>query len=86
MKENCYGVPEQWLFDLFFCRYLEKLKIVSPIPPTAIQALNRRTIMFNRLLFSQDSFFTTINFNIFCGPDGKLMDIYRCYNNQDDIG
>ena len=58
--------------------------IVSPIPPTAIQALNRRSVIFNRLLFSQDKFFTTLNFNLFCGPDGKLMNIYRCYNNQDD--
>ena len=58
--------------------------IVSPIPPTAIEVLNRRAIMFNNLLFSHRSFFTTLNLNIFCGSDGKLMDIYRCYNNRQD--
>ena len=58
--------------------------IISPIPPTAIPALNKRSIIFNKLLFSRDYFFTTMNFNMFCGPDGKLMDIYRCYNNKDD--
>ena len=58
--------------------------IVSPIPPTAIQALNRRAIIFNRLLFSQKPFFSTLDFNMFCGSDDKLMTIYRCYNNKED--
>ena len=58
--------------------------IVSPIPPSAILALNRRAIIFNRLLFSQKNFFTTLDFNMFCGNDGKLMSIYGCYNNQED--
>ena len=58
--------------------------IVSPIPPTAIQALNRRAIIFNRLLFSQKPFFSTLDFNMFCGSDDKLMTIYKCYNNKED--
>ena len=58
--------------------------IVSPIPPTAIPALNHRAIMFNKLLFSQRNWFTTLNLNMFCGNDGKLMKIYRCYNNEHD--
>ena len=56
--------------------------VVSPIPPTAIDVLNRRAIMFNKLLFSHKTFFTTLNLNIFCGSNGRLMDIYRCYNNR----
>ena len=58
--------------------------IVSPITPSAILALNRRAIIFNRLLFSQKNFFKTLNFNMFCGSDCKLMSIYRSYNNQED--
>ena len=58
--------------------------VVSPIPPTAILALNKRAIAFNKLLLSQKRFFSTMDFNMFCGPDGKLMDIYRCYNNVGD--
>ena len=58
--------------------------IVSPIPPTAISALNHRAITFNKLLFSQRNWFTTLDFNMFCGSDGNLMKIYRCYNNQRD--
>ena len=58
--------------------------IVSPIPPTAIPALNHRAILFNKLLFSQRNWFTTLDFNLFCGSDGNLMKIYRCYSNQRD--
>ena len=58
--------------------------IVSPIPPTAIPALNYRAIRFNRLLFSTRTWFTTLDFNMFCGSDGNLMKIYRCYNNERD--
>ena len=58
--------------------------IVSPIPPTAIPALNHRAITLNKLLFSQRNWFTTLDFNMFCGSDGNLMKIYRCYNNQRD--
>ena len=58
--------------------------IVSPIPPTAIPALNKRAIIFNRLLFSQQRFFITMDFNMFCGSDGNLMNIYRCYMNRDN--
>ena len=25
-----------------------------------------------------------MDFNIFCGSDGNLMNIYRCYMNRDD--
>ena len=58
--------------------------VVSPIPPTAVLALNSRTIVFNRLLLSQRRFFSTMDFNMFCGNDGKLMYIYRCYMNRED--
>ena len=58
--------------------------IVLPIPPTAIQALNKRAIIFNRLLFSQKPFFSTLDFNMFCGSDDKLMTIYKCYKNMED--
>ena len=63
--------------------------IVSPILPTAIlptaiTALNRRALMFNKLLFSKPNWFITLDFNLFCGSDGNLMSIYRCYNNQHD--
>ena len=58
--------------------------IVSPIPPTAIPALNKCAIIFNRLLFSQQRFFITMYFNMFCGSDRNLMNIYRCYMNRDD--
>ena len=58
--------------------------IVSPILPTAIAALNRRALMFNKLLFSKPNWFITLYFNLFCGSDGNLMSISRCYNNQHD--
>ena len=58
--------------------------IVSPILSTAIAALNRRGLMFNKLLFSKPNWFITLDFNLFCGSDGNLMSIYRCYNNQHD--
>ena len=58
--------------------------VVSPIPPIAILVLNKRAIAFNKLLLSQKRFFSTMDFNMFCGPDGKLTDIYRCYNNVGD--
>ena len=58
--------------------------VVSPIPPTAVLALNYRAIVFNRLLLSQRRFFSTMDFNMFCGNDGKLMDIYRCYMSRED--
>ena len=58
--------------------------IVSPILPTAIAALNHRALMFNKLLFSKPNWFITLDFNLFCGSDGNLMSIYRCYNNQHD--
>ena len=58
--------------------------IVSPVLPTAIPTINKRALIFNRLLFSQRNWFTTLDFNLFCGHDGNLMNIYRCYNNRND--
>ena len=58
--------------------------LVSPILPTAIPALNHRALLFNKLLFSKPNWFTTLDFNLFCGADGNLMTIYRCYNNPRD--
>ena len=59
--------------------------MVSPILPTAIPTLNKRTLIFNKLLFEQCNWFTTLDFNLFCGNDGNLMDmIYRCYYNRRD--
>ena len=56
----------------------------SPILPTAIPALNHRALLFNKLLFSKPNWFTTLDFSLFCGADGNLMTIYRCYNNPRD--
>ena len=58
--------------------------IDSPVLPTAIPTINKRALIFNRLLFSQRNWFTTLDFNLFCGHDGNLMNIYRCYNNRND--
>ena len=58
--------------------------MVSPILPTAIPTLNKRALIFNKLLFEQSNWFTTLDFNLFCGNDGKMMDIYRCNNNRRD--
>ena len=58
--------------------------MVSPILPTAIPILNKRALIFNELLFAQSNWFTTLDFNLFCGNDGNLVDIYRCYNNRQD--
>ena len=66
----------------FLCPYSKVM--VSPILPTAIPILNKRALFFNKLLFAQRNWFTTLDFNLFCGNDGNLMDVYRCYNNRND--
>ena len=58
--------------------------IVSPILPTNITKLNMRAKMFNRMLFSSVKWFTDLDFNQFCGSNGRLMRIYRSYNNSRD--
>ena len=58
--------------------------VVSPILPTAVKILNERACMFNRLLCSARRSFDIMAFNSFCGQDGQLMDMYRCYSNRRD--
>ena len=58
--------------------------VVSPILPTGIQALNERAVIFNRMLFSKANWFNELNFNQFCGDDGKLLKRFRCYGNGRD--
>ena len=58
--------------------------VVSPILPTATDALNQRAIMFNRMLFSQANWFDSMNFGDLCGHDGKLSKRFRCYSNGRD--
>ena len=58
--------------------------IISPILPTNIPELNRRAFVFNRLLFSIREDATFLSFNSFCGGDGRLLKIYRCYNDPYD--
>ena len=58
--------------------------VVSPILPTAVPILNERAVMFNRLLCSARRRFDIMAFNSFCGQDGLLMDMYRCYSNRRD--
>ena len=58
--------------------------IISPILPTNVPALNERALLFNRLLFSIRENFTFLNFNMFCDNNGRLLKIYRCYNNEYD--
>ena len=58
--------------------------VVSPILPTDIQVLNQRAVTFNRMLFSRANWFHELNFNQFCGEDGMLLKMYRCYGNGRD--
>ena len=58
--------------------------VVSPILPTGIQVLNQRAVTFNRMLFSRANWFHELNFNQFCGEDGMLLKMYRCYGNGRD--
>ena len=58
--------------------------IVSPILPTAVPILNDRACMFNRLLCSVRRRFDIVTFNSFCGQNGQLLDMYRCYSNRRD--
>ena len=58
--------------------------VVSPILPTSIHALNERAIAFNRMLFAKTNWFEELNFNLFCGADGKLLKKFRCYGNGRD--
>ena len=58
--------------------------IVSPILPTGSRYLNARAEMLNGLLFSQQNSFNELNFNSFCGRDGRLLNVFRCYNNPND--
>ena len=58
--------------------------VVSPVLPTGSRFLNARAITFNRLLFSHKNRFNLLNFNSFCGWDGRLMNIHRCFNNPHD--
>ena len=60
--------------------------VVSPILPTGIQALIERAVIFNRMLFSKANWFEELNFNQFCGADGKLLKRFMCYcNGRDNI-
>ena len=58
--------------------------VISPILPTGIQVLNQRAVTFNRMLFSRANWFHELNFNQFCGEDGMLLKMYRCYGNGRD--
>ena len=58
--------------------------VVSPVLPTGIQALNERALIFNKMLFSRANWFDELNFNQFCGADGKLSKKFRCYSNGRD--
>ena len=60
--------------------------VVSPILPTAVKILNEKACMFDRFLCSVRRSFDIIafKFNSFCGQDGQLMDMYRCYSNRSD--
>ena len=58
--------------------------VVSSILPTGIQVLNQRAVTFNRMLFSRANWFHELNFNQFCGEDGMLLKMYRCYGNGRD--
>ena len=58
--------------------------VVSPILPTGIHALNERTAAFNKMLFSRANWFEELDFNQFCGVDGKLLKTFRCYGNGRD--
>ena len=59
--------------------------VVHPILPTSIYALlNRRAVMFNRMLLSRAKWFDTLQFGEFCGKDGRLSKRSRCYSNGRD--
>ena len=58
--------------------------IISPILPTDVPELNHRALIFNRLLFSIRENVTFLDFNSFCGRNGRLLKIYKCYNNLHD--
>ena len=78
-----------------FHQFINKLKgiqrlcphsriIISPILPTNVPKLNHRALIFNKLIFSIRENVTLLDFNSYCGRDGRLLKRYRCYNNAYD--
>ena len=65
-----------------YCPYYKI--VISPILPTGIQVLNQRAVTFNRMMFSRANWFHELNFNQFCGENGMLLKMYRCYSNGRD--
>ena len=58
--------------------------VVSPILPTFFHALNECAVAFNKMLFSTANWFEELDFNQFCGVDGKLLKTFTCYGNGRD--
>ena len=58
--------------------------IISPILPTGVSTLNDRARTFNRLLFSTNRWWHTLNFSIFATRNSMLQSHFRCYGNPKD--
>ena len=58
--------------------------IISPILPTGVSTLNDRARTFNRLLFSTNRWWHTLNFSIFATRNNMLQSHFRCYGNPKD--
>ena len=58
--------------------------IISPILSTGVSTLNDRARTFNRLLFSTNRWWHTLNFSIFATRNNMLQSHFRCYGNPKD--
>ena len=58
--------------------------IISPILPTGVSTLNERARTFNRLLFSTNRWWHTLNFSIFATRNNMLQSHFRYYGNPKD--
>ena len=89
---NCRGPADIHTYHSLLLQKLHQIRlvcpnsklIVSPILPTGVPALNERARIFTNLLHRGPQWFELLDFRVFCGNDGTLIQRYRCYGNPYD--
>ena len=90
---NCRGPADVHMYHSLLLEKLHRIRqlcpnsklIVSPILPTGVPVLNERARLFNNnLLYTGPQWFELLDFRVYCGTDGRLQEMYRCYSNIRD--
>ena len=89
---NCRGPTDVHIYHKLLLHKLHRISqvcpnsklIVSPILPTGVPALNDRARLFTNLLYTGPRWFDLLDLKVYCGADGGLKEMYRCYSNRRD--